>query len=53
MNEKNTNTVLEALAETIEKLKSDNYWLDRENKSLKEKIAKYESPCQEVSNGKL
>ena len=53
MNEKNTNIVLEALAENIERLRLDISILEYENKRLKDKIAVYESPVQEVSNGKL
>jgi FtsZ-binding cell division protein ZapB len=53
MNEKNLTTVLEALAETIQRLRLDISLLQYENERLKDKIAVYESPVQEVSNGKL
>ena len=49
MDEKHIEAILESLAETIKKLKSEKFWLEFENKQLKEKIAMYESPCQEVN----
>ena len=50
MDEKHLSTILESLAETIQKLKSDKWWLEHENKQLKEQLAVYESPCKEVKN---
>ena len=48
MNDTNTKIVIEALAETIQKLRFDVEILRYENERLKEKIAGYESPVQEV-----
>lgn len=48
MKESNMQIILESLAETIQELSTDVQILRYENKRLKEKIAVYESPVQEV-----
>ena len=48
MNEKNTNTILEALAETIENLRTKVMILEYENGKLKEELDLFKAPTQEV-----
>lgn len=48
MEEKDTNTIIGVLAEAVRKLRVDVMILEGENKRLREKIAIYESPLQEV-----
>ena len=48
MEEKNANTIIEVLAETVRSLRVDVLILKGENERLREKIAIYESPLQEV-----
>lgn len=48
MNEKNTNTILTALAETIESLQAEVRILKFEKKQLEERLEIFTAPTQEV-----
>lgn len=48
MEEKNANTIIEVLAETVRSLRVDVLILKSENERLREKIAKYEQPLEKA-----
>ena len=48
MNEKDTKTIIECLAETVRRLEIDVFVLKSENDRLREKIAVYEKNTEEV-----
>ena len=48
MDEKNTKTVIECLAEKVRRLEIDTILLKSENDRLREKIAMYEKPTEMV-----
>lgn len=48
MDEKNTKTIIECLAETVRRLEIDNFILKGDNDRLREKIAQYEKNTEEV-----
>lgn len=51
ISERNTETVLEALAERIRELKTDIFLKDAENARLKDRVADLEKKLKEAQNG--